>query len=242
MKKYFAMALAAGLFLSSCGNQTENSASETDTTEVEVHVLHAQDVDPLSPDSVIALLKDGNSSFVHHVKHNRDAVAQLKESARDGQHPLAIVLSCIDARVPVEMIFDKGVGDIFVTRVAGNVVSPDVLGSMEYACEHSGSKVAVVMGHKNCGAVHSACEDVQAGNMTQMLAKIKPAIDVCKSEAEDAEGAEFENSVVYANVHNMIDAVRKGSEILRELEEEGKIKIVGAVFDLETGEVEFLDK
>lgn len=234
------MALAAGLLLSSCGNQTENNAEESDS--VEVHVLHAKDVEPLSPDSVISLLKQGNDGFVHHVKHNRDAVAQLKESAHDGQHPLAIVLSCIDARVPVEMIFDKGVGDIFVTRVAGNVVSPDILGSMEYACEHSGSKVAVVMGHKNCGAVHSACEDVHAGNMTQMLAKIKPAIDSCKADAEEAEGAEFENAVVYANVHNMIDAVREGSEILRELEEEGKIKIVGAVFDLETGEVEFLDK
>lgn len=235
------MALAAGLLLSSCGNnQTESNVEESDS--VEVHVLHAKDVEPLSPDSVISLLKQGNDGFVHHVKHNRDAVAQLKESAHDGQHPLAIVLSCIDARVPVEMIFDKGVGDIFVTRVAGNVVSPDILGSMEYACEHSGSKVAVVMGHKNCGAVHSACEDVHAGNMTQMLAKIKPAIEDCKTEAEEAEGAEFENAVVYANVHNMIDAVREGSEILRELEEEGKIKIVGAVFDLETGEVEFLDK
>ena len=242
MNKIYSLAavvMMAGIVASCQQPQAEAPAA---ATEVETHVLHAQDVEPLSPDSVISLLKEGNAAFVEHHTHNRDAVAQLKESSRDGQHPLAIVLSCIDARVPVEILFDKGVGDIFVTRVAGNVVSPDVLGSMEYACEHSGSKVAVVMGHKNCGAVHSACEDVQAGNMTQMLAKIKPAIDVCKSEAEDAEGAEFENSVVYANVHNMIDAVRKGSEILRELEEEGKIKIVGAVFDLETGEVEFLDK
>ena len=115
---------------------------------METHVLHAKDVDPLTPDQVIEFLKEGNAAFVEHHTHNRDAVAQLKESSHDGQHPLAIVLSCIDARVPVEIIFDKGVGDLFVTRVAGNVVSGDILGSMEYACGHSGSKVVVVLGHK----------------------------------------------------------------------------------------------
>ena len=228
------------VLLASCGEKKTEVATEEIANEenIETHVLHAQDVEPLSPDSVIALLKEGNAAFVHHKEHKRDAVAQLKESAHDGQHPLAIVLSCIDARVPVEMIFDKGVGDIFVTRIAGNVVSPDVLGSMEYACEHSGSKVVVVMGHKNCGAVHSACEGVKAGNMTQMLSKIEPAISSCKAEGK--EEAELENAVVYANVKNMIQAVRSGSAILSELEEEGKVKIVGAVFDLESGEVEFL--
>ena len=222
----------------SCASQ-ETKVEAVAEVPVETHVLHAQDVDPLSPDQVINLLKEGNAAFVSHKETKRDAVAQLKESAQDGQHPLAIVLSCIDARVPVEIIFDKGVGDIFVTRVAGNVVSPDVLGSMEYACEHSGSKVVVVMGHKNCGAVHSAVEDVQAGNMTQMLAKIKPAIATSK-EAGHEEGADLENAVVYENVKNMIKAVREGSAIITELEEEGKVKVVGAVFDLETGEVEFL--
>lgn len=232
----FAVALCAAV----CSCASKDVKVETPVEEpVETHVLHAQDVDPLSPDSVISLLKEGNASFVHHQEHKRDAVAQLKESAHDGQHPLAIVLSCIDARVPVEIIFDKGVGDIFVTRVAGNVVSPDILGSMEYACEHSGSKVVVVMGHKNCGAVHSACEDVQAGNMTQMLAKIKPAISASK-EAGHEEGEDLETAVVYENVKNMIQAVREGSEILKKLETEGKVKIVGAVFDLESGEVEFL--
>lgn len=240
MKKIFqfaAMAFAAAAIAScNCGN-TQSKVTDGDDS-VETHVLHAEDVDPLSPDSVISILKEGNAAFVSHKEHKRDAVAQLKESARDGQHPLAIVLSCIDARVPVEIIFDKGVGDIFVTRVAGNVVSPDILGSMEYACEHSGSKVVVVMGHKNCGAVHSACEGVKAGNMTQMLAKIEPAIAECSKNK--AEGAELENAVVYANVRNMIKAVRSSSSILSELEEEGKVKVVGAVFDLETGVVEFL--
>lgn len=239
MNKIYTFVLAAmSMTVISCTSQESKAEAEETEEAVETHVLHAQDVEPLSPDSVISLLKEGNAAFVHHHEHHRDAVAQLKESAHDGQHPLAIVLSCIDARVPVEIIFDKGVGDIFVTRVAGNVVSPDILGSMEYACEHSGSKVVVVMGHKNCGAVHSACEDVHAGNMTQMLAKIKPAIATCL-DAGKAEGTELETAVVYENVKNMIQAVRDGSAILTELEQEGKVKIVGAVFDLETGEVEF---
>lgn len=241
MKNLFfsAVAVCAAVLTASCNKQQANeNANEAEA--VETHVLHAQDVDPLSPDSVIALLKEGNEAFVEHHTHNRDAVAQLKESSRDGQHPLAIVLSCIDARVPVEILFDKGVGDIFVTRVAGNVVSGDILGSMEYACEHSGSKVVVVMGHKQCGAVHSACAGVQAGNMTDMLAKIKPAIDELKNDSTNLEDADFQDLVARENALNMVDAVRAGSEILTEMEKEGKIKVVAALFDLKTGHVEFL--
>jgi len=231
-----AIVMMAGMVASCQQPQAEAPVA----AEVETHVLHAQDVEPLSPDSVISLLKEGNAAFVEHHTHNRDAVAQLKESSRDGQHPLAIVLSCIDARVPVEILFDKGVGDIFVTRVAGNVVSGDILGSMEYACEHSGSKVVVVMGHKQCGAVHSACANVQAGNMTDMLAKIQPAIAQLKNDSTNIEDGAFQNEVARQNALNMVEASRAGSEILRELEAEGKIKIVAALFDLETGEVEFL--
>jgi len=240
MKKSILFAAAimiAGTF-AGCVNSNKNSeASETDS--VETHVLHEKDVKPLSPDSVIALLKAGNADFVHRHTHHRDALAQLNESSHDGQHPLAIVLSCIDARVPVEIIFDKCVGDIFVTRVAGNVVSGDILGSMEYACEHSGSKVVVVMGHKQCGAVHSACAGVKAGNMTDMLAKIQPAIDKIATASTDKEDGNFQNDVARQNAFNMVEAVRKGSDILREMEEKGEIKIVAALFDIETGEVEF---
>lgn len=239
MKNLFfsTVAVCAAVLTASCNKQ---QTAENANNEAETHVLHAQDVDPLSPDQVIAILKEGNQAFVGRNTQSRDAVAQLEESSRDGQHPLAIVLSCIDARVPVEILFDKGVGDIFVTRVAGNVVSGDVLGSMEYACEHSGSKVVVVMGHKQCGAVHSACAGVQAGNMTDMLAKIKPAIDELKNESTNLEDAEFQDMVARENALNMVDAVRAGSEILSELEKEGKIKVVAALFDLKTGLVEFL--
>lgn len=238
---YASAIMMAGVF-AACDNRQQTAAetTSTDSTNVETHVLHAKDVDPLTPDAVIDILKKGNAAFVEHHTQNRDAVAQLKESSHDGQHPLAIVLSCIDARVPVEILFDKGVGDIFVTRVAGNVVSGDVLGSMEYACEHSGSKVVVVMGHKQCGAVHSACADVQAGNMTAMLAKIKPAIEELKTDSTNIEDEAFQNEVSRQNALNMVKAVREGSEILSEMEKEGKIKIVAALFDLETGEVEFL--
>ncbi len=232
-KNYFTLGLAAMLACSCTQNQ---QASEK--AAVETHVLHAQDVDPLSPDSVISLLKAGNARFVAKDEKERDQLEMLKESAVDGQHPLAIVLSCIDARVPVETIFDEGLGDIFVTRVAGNVVSPDVLGSMEYACEHTGSKVVVVLGHECCGAVASACANVQAGNMTQMLAKIQPAIEEL-GDSLDHASAEFQNLVVSKNVDNMVAKVRAESEILSELEEEGKIKIVGAIFNLHTGVVEF---
>lgn len=242
MKKFFtvAAAIAAMISLNACTQQASHEQTE-EADSVETHVLHAQDVEPLSPDSVIAILLQGNNAFINHHERHRDAVKQLQESAKDGQHPLAIVLSCIDARVPVETIFDKGVGDIFVTRVAGNVVSGDILGSMEYACEHSGSKLVVVMGHKQCGAVHSACANVQAGNMTDMLAKIKPAIEQLKTDDTDLENEEFQNQVARQNALNMVTAVREGSEILREMEEKGEIKIIAALFDLETGDVEFLD-
>ncbi|MGL4293458.1 MAG: carbonic anhydrase family protein [Bacteroidales bacterium] len=226
------------LMMASCSqkvvNQEENQGS------VETHVLHAPDVDPKSPSEVIEILKSGNRHFVEKHLSNRDAMAQLIESANDGQHPLAIVLSCIDSRVPVETIFDKGVGDLFVARVAGNIVNPDILGSMEYACEHSGSKVVVVLGHECCGAVHSACEHVDAGNMTQMLAKIQPAIDSCAQVAKVTDTPEFENEVMRKNVELMVNRVRNESEILSHMEHEGKILIVGAVFNLHSGLVEFI--
>ncbi len=234
MKK-LVFAVIAVIGMASCAQNFK-----LDQTNAETHVLHAEDVESKTPDEVVEILKLGNSNFMQKHTSNRDAMAQLVESANDGQHPLAIVLSCIDSRVPVELIFDKGVGDIFVARVAGNIVNEDILGSMEYACEHSGSKVVVVLGHESCGAVHSACEYVQAGNMTQMLQKIYPAIDSCLKVNPDAHCAGFENDVVRKNVEIMVDRVRKESEILSHMEHEGEIKIVGAIFNLHTGEVEFL--
>ncbi|MGL5958054.1 MAG: carbonic anhydrase family protein [Phocaeicola sp.] len=237
MRKVCMAAWGFAAVLASCTPTVKKEVAED---VKEIHVLHSEDVATLSPDSIISILKEGNQRFISNSPSSRDVMAQLVESAEDGQAPLAIILSCIDSRVPVELIFDKGLGDLFVTRIAGNVVSPDILGSMEYACEHAGSKVVVVLGHECCGAVHSACEGAAAGNMTQMLEKIKPAIESCSGSGEIAHTSEFENKVIYKNIENMVTRIRKESEILAHLEERGDIKIVGAFFNLHTGVVEFI--
>ncbi|MFI3332654.1 MAG: carbonic anhydrase family protein [Rikenellaceae bacterium] len=238
--RIFTTIIASTLMLSCVSSSVTTQSVEVQEPMREI--LHKADVAAMSPDSVLSILKSGNDNFVSGSLQPRDAMAQLTTSAVDGQAPLAIVLSCIDSRVPVEILFDKGVGDLFVTRVAGNVVSGDILGSMEYACEHAGSKVVLVLGHESCGAVHSACEGAEAGNMTAMLAKIKPAIAAAGAESDlDHHSLEFQNLVVEHNVKLMIDEVRRGSEILSHLEEEGTIKIVGAIFSLTTGEVTLLD-
>lgn len=233
MKKFIIPVLGLLMAMSSCQQKEEKSKS------VETHVLTQQDVERRTPDEIIELLKTGNQAFVQKGLHERDYNAQLEESL-SGQHPMAIVLSCIDSRVPVETIFDKGLGDLFVARVAGNIINADILGSMEYACEHSGSKVVVVLGHECCGAVHSACEGVDAGHMTQMLDKIKPAIDSCQKCGIERESQDFEAGVVRKNVEIMVARVRQESEILHEMEEQGHIKVVGAIFNLHTGLVEFI--
>ncbi|MFI3331162.1 MAG: carbonic anhydrase [Rikenellaceae bacterium] len=204
-------------------------------------VLTKEKMATLSPDDVLALIIKGNKNFMQSKPTSRDIKAQLGKSDELGQAPMAIVLSCIDSRVPVEMIFDMGLGDIFVSRVAGNVISEDVLGSMEYATAHSTSKIVMILGHSSCGAVHAACHGESGGNMTDMLAKINTSITntddmVCGVRADD-----FEDLVVEQNVREMVSKAREGSEILRTLESEGKIKIVGAFFELSTGEVILLN-
>ncbi len=230
MKKLFILTAAISLAVCSC-NLRPNNTEITD-------ILSAEDIAAMTPDSVITDLLAGNARFVNNQELQRNGVQQVKLSATEGQHPQAIVLSCIDARVPVEILFDKGVGDIFVTRVAGNVVSDDILGSLEYACGHSTAKVVMILGHTNCGAVHSAVSGATGGNMTDMLAKIHPAIHHCK--ACGLEGTELESAVVEKNVYNMIDIVRTQSEELAHLEHSGQIKIIGAIFDLSTGTVTLL--
>ncbi len=230
MKRLLILTAALSIALSSC-NMRPKTAEITD-------IMGAEDIAAMTPDAVIEDLLAGNARFVANQELQRNGVEQVRLSAEQGQHPQAIVLSCIDARVPVEILFDKGVGDIFVTRVAGNVVSADILGSMEYACGHSTAKVVMILGHTNCGAVHSAVEGASGGNMTGMLAKIHPAISDCKSHG--LEGHELEAAVVEQNVLNMIDTVRSESEELAHLEHEGHIKIIGAIFDLSTGLVTLL--
>ena len=188
----------------------------------------------ISPDTALQMLKEGNSRFVQNKMISRDLQGQVKDTSA-GQFPFAAILSCIDSRVPAEIVFDQGIGDIFSARVAGNIVNEDVLGSIEYACKVAGSKIVVVMGHTKCGAVTAACKNVELGNITSLLAKIKPAID---------EGIEMNDAVVeevvLKNIHLSLDTIRKQSPILQEMESKGLIKMTGALYDVSSGIVSIL--
>lgn len=194
----------------------------------------------MTPDSVLEDLLEGNRRFVQNNLDTRDQIS-LKNSATDGQYPKAIILSCVDSRVPVETIFDQSIGDIFVSRVAGNFVNTDILGSMEYACKVAGSKLVFVLGHEKCGAVSSACDHVELGNITSMLKNIKPAIENTSTEGErSSKNAEFVQAVVEKNVQLNIERIRKESPILKDLEDFGEIEIVGGVYSLATGKIKML--
>ena len=189
----------------------------------------------ISPDQAIEMLKEGNQRFLNKNQISRDLNSQVKETS-GGQNPYAVVLSCIDSRVPVELAFDQGIGDIFSARVAGNIINEDILGSMEYACGVAGSKAILVLGHTKCGAVTSACQGVELGNITALLSKVKPAI----SEVENRMGTIEVEEVTKSNVHQSIKEIREKSTMLKDLESEGKIKIVGAVYHVEDGKVTFI--
>ena len=189
----------------------------------------------ISPDQAIEMLKEGNQRFLSKNEISRDLHSQVKATS-GGQNPYAVVLSCIDSRVPIELAFDQGIGDIFSARVAGNIINEDILGSMEYACGVAGSKAILVLGHTKCGAVTSACQGVELGNITALLSKVKPAI----SEVENRMGTIEVEEVTKSNVHQSIKEIREKSIMLKNLESEGKIKIVGAVYHVEDGKVTFI--
>ncbi len=222
--------------------QNASSANQANKQEIvlQKNVLTAQEQSQLTPDAVIGRLKEGNQRFLNNELTLRDNSAQAKNSAK-GQYPMAAILSCIDSRVPVEEVFDLGIGDVFVARVAGNIVNEDILGSLEYSCKVSGSKLIVVLGHESCGAVKAAIDGVELGNITGLLSKIKPAI--AQSENFDGEHSgsnyAYVNYVGEMNVKESMDEIRRDSPILREMEEKGEIKLVGANYDIHTGAVEF---
>lgn len=191
----------------------------------------------------IEILKQGNKRFVENRKAERDLLEQVKDTAT-GQYPFATILSCIDSRVSAELIFDQGVGDIFSVRVAGNIVNEDLLGSMEFACKLAGTRVIVVLGHTSCGAVKGACDDAHLGNLTTLLSKIKPAVQAVAEPEDPAErtskNLQFVDRVAEANVRLTIENIRKQSPVLRIMEEDGEIAVVGAMYDISTGEVHFM--
>ena len=193
--------------------------------------------DNLTPQLAHQILVEGNERFVQNVKAQRNLKEQVLETS-EGQYPFAVILSCIDSRVPAELVFDQGIGDIFSVRVAGNIVNEDVLGSIEYGCKVAGSKIVVVMGHTKCGAVTAACNHVELGNITPLLEKIKPAVLAVEGQVSKMDSKSIEK-VSILNVELSIDRIRKESSILSDLEKEGVIKIVGASYDVSTGRVDF---
>jgi len=197
----------------------------------------------ISPDNAISLLKEGNSRFVAKNMANRDLLDQVNDTST-GQYPFATILSCIDSRVSSELIFDQGIGDIFSVRVAGNFVNEDILGSMEFACKLAGTKLVVVLGHTACGAVKGACDHARLGNLTALINKIEPAVEAVTEPTDESlrnsKNIEFVNNVAVKNVEMTINNIRKQSPVLAEQEENGEIKIVGGMYDINNGKVTFL--
>nr|WP_241686526.1 carbonic anhydrase family protein [Flavobacterium sp. YO12] len=204
-------------------------------------VLTAEQQKALTPDLVIQRLKEGNKRYMNNDLTLRDHSALVRDAV-EGQYPKAVILSCVDSRIPVEDVFDKGIGDLFVGRVAGNFVNEDLLGSMEFGCKVSGAKLILVLGHESCGAIKSAIDNVELGNITAMLAKIKPAIAKSQDFKGDktSKNDEFVEHVAKTNVLETIEDIKAKSPILKEMADKGEIKIVGAYYDLHSGEVVFL--
>ena len=221
----------------------EKEASKTMPTPRVETVLTQEERDNLTPDEIIESFRAGNRRFMGGDLTVRDHSAQVR-AATSGQFPKAVVLSCLDSRVPVEDVFDRGIGDIFVARVAGNFENIDILGSMEFGTKVVGAKVILVLGHEDCGAVMGAIDGVELGNITAMLANIQPAVQTVSNQYEGDKSStnhEFVHLVTEENVRQTIRDIRQRSEIVRDMEAAGDLMIVGGVYDMKTGEVEFLD-
>ncbi len=254
-KNYFAcLSVCVFLFIVSCSKGSEEnhpdrsesvtlSQSDIEHEVITSQVLTAAEQAQLTPAEVLQSLIDGNKDFAEDNLTVRNNTERVRE-ASIGQYPKAVILSCLDSRVPVEDVFHKGIGDLFVARVAGNIVNEDILGSMEYACKVSGSKLVVVLGHEYCGAIKSAIDDVKLGNITALLEKIQPAVHASKNSFQGemtSSNPQFVEKVCTENVQYGMEQIRRRSPILREMEEKGEIKIVGGVYDMKTGKVTFFN-
>ncbi|KTD68375.1 carbonic anhydrase [Legionella steelei] len=205
--------------------------------------ISKKDQHNITPDQALDLLRNGNQRFIQNLRFNRNLLQQVNETA-DGQYPFATILSCIDSRTPAELIFDQGLGDIFSIRIAGNIVNDDIIGSLEFACKAAGSKLIVVLGHTNCGAIKGACDEAQLGYLTQLLEKIKPAINLEKSFKDNRNGNNlaYVNEVAKINIKNSIQIILNKSSIIKELKNQETIKIIGGLYDVSSGEVLFFDE
>ena len=231
-RRGFLKASGAVATFASAGTATRGSIAYADA-------LTKEQRDKLTPDDILALMKKGNQRFLTGQPANNDFLAQQRATAT-GQYPAAVLLSCIDSRAPAEMILDLAIGDIFNSRLAGNVVNPDVLGGMEFSCKLTGAKVVLVMGHTACGAIKGAIGNAELGNLTGLLAKIKPAVAATAYTGErTSNNYGFVDAVARKHVELTIASIRKDSPVLAEMESKGAIKMAGAMYNLETGVADF---
>jgi len=198
----------------------------------------------ITPDTAINLLKEGNGRFITNQEVDRDLLGQVADTST-GQYPFATVLHCVDSRVSAELVFDQGIGDIFSIRIAGNFVNEDILGSMEFTCKLAGTKAIVVLGHTACGAVKGACDDAKLGNLTALISKLKPAIEAVTEPTDASQrnsgNIDFVNNVAEKNVYMTMNNIRTESPVLKEMEDNGEIKIIGAMYDIKDGSVTFYE-
>lgn len=198
----------------------------------------------MTPEKSLQYLKEGNQRFQQNLKANRNLLEQVNDTS-SGQFPFATILSCIDSRVSAELVFDQGLGDIFSVRIAGNIVNEDILGSMEFACKLAGTELIVVLGHTSCGAIKGACDHAEMGNLTKLIQKITPAVNAVSEPKDESlrtsKNLNFVDQVSHVNVQLMIDRIHAESPILTEMEQSGAIKIIGAMYDVNTGAVDFYE-
>ena len=251
MKNSSIYTFIAGIILLTCactGTATNTPATAANDSSISVNktdvinegFLNKEAQSKLTPDSVLHILKLGNLDYIGDNLVVRNTSERIRKASL-GQYPAAVILSCLDSRVPVEDVFHCGIGDLFVARVAGNISNEDILGSLEYGCKVSGAKLIVVLGHEYCGAVKSAIDDVKLGNITALLAKIRPAVMQMDSfpGEKNSKNPEFVEAVCRQNILNTIKTIRTKSPILLEMENKGEIKIVGAEYHMGTGRVDF---
>ncbi|MDH3224137.1 MAG: carbonic anhydrase family protein [Gemmatimonadota bacterium] len=233
---------ALGLGVVACAPDVEQASTSTGEEAAQtgpiVPTQNQTSQEALTPDGALGLLREGNRRFVSGSPAQRDLSAQVAATA-SGQYPFAVILGCIDSRVPVEVVFDQGVGDVFAARVAGNVVNPDLLGSMEFACRLAGANLVLVLGHTSCGAVKGAISQAELGNLTGLVKRIEPAVQAVEGERSVDDEA-YVDQVAETNVSLVLEEIRAKSAVLAEMEQAGEISIVGAMYDVATGAVRFL--
>ncbi|MFC4636406.1 carbonic anhydrase family protein [Dokdonia ponticola] len=209
---------------------------------MKAHTAESQST--MTPQKALDFLKEGNLRFQNNLKANRNLLEQVNDTS-EGQFPFATILSCIDSRVSAELVFDQGLGDIFSIRIAGNFINEDILGSMEFACKVAGTKLLVVLGHTSCGAIKGACDHVRLGNLTALINKIEPAVAAVVQRKNEpsltSENLDFVNEVAIENVQIAIENIKSRSVVLKQMEQNGEIQIIGAMYDINDGNVTFME-